>query len=76
MHKSRFANTGEVQRIMKRIGLWGQYGDGINIADGQAVRTTIITNELLERYGKHSIKIVNTNNWDKHPFLFLIKSIV
>jgi len=29
-----------------KIGIWGQFGDGVNkIADGQAVRTTIITAE-------------------------------
>ena len=31
------------------IGIWGQYGDpGTRIADGQAVRTTIITEESME----------------------------
>ena len=36
-----------------QIGIWGQYGDpGTRIADGQAVRTTIITRELENRYGK------------------------
>ena len=29
-----------------KIGIWGQFGDGGKIADGQAVRTTVITEEL------------------------------
>ena len=58
-----------------RIGIWGQFGDGVNkIADGQAVRTTIITKELGMRYGEENIAIVNTNNWKKHPISFFFKT--
>lgn len=46
-----------------KIGIWGQFGDGGKIADGQAVRTTIITAELKARYGEENILVVNTNNW-------------
>lgn len=61
---------------MYKIGIWGQYGDGGKIADGQAVRTTIITKELQLRYGVENVKIVNTNNWRKHPIFFLWKSFM
>lgn len=58
-----------------KIGIWGQFGDGVNkIADGQAVRTTIMTNELKMRYGEENIGIVNTNNWKRHPFSFFLKT--
>lgn len=60
---------------MKKIGIWGQFGDGEVIADGQAVRTTIITEELKKRYGSNNIEIVNTANWKKHPLSFLFKTI-
>lgn len=60
---------------MKKIGIWGQFGDGGKIADGQAVRTTIITNELRRRYGDENVQTVNTNSWKKNPFIFLLKSI-
>lgn len=60
---------------MKKIGIWGQFGDGGKIADGQAVRTTIITNELRRRYGNESVHTVNTNLWKKSPFKFLLMSI-
>ena len=56
------------------IGIWGQYGDGGKIADGQAVRTTIITTELENRYGKENVRIVNTNSWRRHPINFFLKS--
>lgn len=60
---------------MVKIGVWGQFGDGGKIADGQAVRTTIITNELRRRYGEHSVKNVNTNAWRRRPIRFLLSSI-
>ena len=60
---------------MYKIGVWGQFGDGGKIADGQAVRTTIITNELCRRYGDSAVKAVNTNAWKKQPFRFLLSSI-
>lgn len=59
---------------MYKIGIWGQYGDGDKIADGQAVRTTIITQELQRKYGAENVGIVNTNNWRKHPVKFLWRS--
>ena len=55
---------------MYKIGIWGQYGDGGKIADGQAVRTTIITQELQRKYSVENVGIVNTNNWRKHPVKF------
>ena len=57
------------------VGIWGQYGNGGPIADGQAVRTTIITRELQDRYGKENIKILNTEGWQKNPISFLWKSV-
>ena len=58
-----------------KIGIWGQFGDGGKIADGQAVRTTIITNELKARYGEENILVVNTNNWKKHPLSFFFNTV-
>ena len=57
-----------------KIGIWGQFGDGGKIADGQAVRTTIITKELQIRYGNESVGVVNTNGWKSHPIKFLLES--
>lgn len=58
-----------------KIGVWGQFGDGGKIADGQAVRTTIITNELRRRYGDAAVATINTNAWRKRPLRFLLLSI-
>lgn len=60
-----------------KIGIWGQYGDpGTRIADGQAVRTNIITNELQRRYGENQVCIANSNRWKNHPFRFLFHCIM
>ena len=58
-----------------KIGIFGQFGDGGAIADGQAVRTTIITEELKARYGNDAVSVLNTNNWKKHPFAFLFGTL-
>jgi glycosyltransferase involved in cell wall biosynthesis len=59
-----------------KIGIWGQFGSGGKIADGQAVRTTIITEEVIDRYGKNNVKVLNTNNWKRNPILFFLRSIL
>ena len=61
---------------MYKIGIWGQYGNGGKIADGQAVRTTIITRELQMRYGKDAVGVVNTNGWRNHPIKFIWDSFM
>lgn len=58
-----------------KIGIWGQYGDGGPIADGQAVRTTITTLELIKKYGESEVSILNTNAWRKHPIKFFFDTI-
>ena len=62
--------------IKYKIGIWGQFGgEGHVLADGQAVRTTIISNELIERYGAENVIKVNTHNWKKRPLAFLYESL-
>lgn len=60
---------------MYEIGVWGQFGDGGKIADGQAVRTTIITNELKQRYGASAVLTANTNGWRGRKAAFLLECI-
>lgn len=69
----RFSDN--MKKDKTRIGIWGQFGDGGQIADGQAVRTTIITEEIKGRYGSDNVKIVNTNRWYKRSLRFFIESI-
>ena len=64
-----------MKKKLQRIGIWGQYGDGGPIADGQAVRTTITTQELIKKYGNEEVRILNTNAWRKHPVRFFIDTV-
>lgn len=59
----------------KKIGFWGQFGDGVNISDGQAVRTNIIYKYMLEKLISSEIVKVNTHNWEKNKVAFFIKTI-
>lgn len=58
-----------------KVGIWGQFSHGGLIADGQAVRTTIITSELKNRYGENSVTCVNTYEWYKRKIKFFAESI-
>lgn len=58
-----------------KIGIWGQSGGGGKIADGQAVRTAIIADELKNRYGEDNVLFADTYNWRHRPFGFLIECI-
>lgn len=53
-----------------KIGIWGQSGGGGKIADGQAVRTAVITQELKDRYGEDQVLFADTYNWRKRPVGF------
>jgi len=57
------------------IGIWGQYGDSENVADGQAVRTRIITNAIKARFGIDKVHMVNTNNWKKRKLSLLFATL-
>lgn len=60
-----------------KIGVWGQFGSKTEkIADGQAVKTNILYQELKERFGANRIVISNTNNWKRNPIKFFYKSIL
>lgn len=58
-----------------KIGIWGQSGGGGKIADGQSVRTTVITQELKKKYGEKQILFTDTYNWKKRPFGFFKECI-
>lgn len=64
-----------MEKKVKKIGIWGQFGDGGPIADGQAVRTTITTQELIKKYGESEVHILNTNAWRKHPIKFFFSTV-
>lgn len=58
-----------------KVGIWGQFGGRGKIADGQAVKTILLSKELEKRYGRDHLCIANTNNWRKNPFRMIWRSI-
>ena len=58
-----------------KIGIWGQFGGGKQVADGQAVKTIIFAEELRNRYGADKVFTVDTNNWRKHPFKLFFNTL-
>ena len=55
---------------------WCQFGGGDKISDGQAIRMTILTNELCRCDGEEPVKTVYKNAWRKNPLKYLYAVII
>ena len=51
-----------------KIGICGHFGGDEVFLDGQTVKTKIITNELIKKYGKHTISTMDTYGGIKKLF--------
>ena len=60
---------------MKKIGLIGSVCLDRQSSSGQAIRTTILYNALINRYGEKSVFLVNTHNNSKHKVFTLLRSL-
>jgi glycosyltransferase involved in cell wall biosynthesis len=60
---------------MKKITVIGNFGDNSNVFDGQRVKTKIFTDELIFKYGKNNVEIVNTHKLKRNIFLLFFKLI-
>jgi len=61
---------------MKKVAIVGYFGDGGVVSDGQGVKTTIISKELINLYGNKQVKIVNTYNWRSNPLKLVLNCIL
>ena len=52
---------------MKQVGICGNFGAYQDIANGQMIKTKVLTQELEEYFGKENISIVDTYLWSKNP---------
>lgn len=59
---------------MKKIGIIGHFGFGKNLANGQTVKTKIITKEIKDQVGTNEVFCVDTHQAKKR-FIFLIFKI-
>ena len=60
----------------RKITIIGKYNSPYGTADGQVVKTEILTREIENRLGKSNIGRIDTYGWKKHPFKLLFKSIL
>jgi len=60
-------------RLMK-IGIVGHFGNGLNLANGQTIKTKILSEELSKLPGVEVLK-VDTHGWKKRPFHLLLNCI-
>ena len=60
---------------MGKVAVIGKYNTKVGIADGQAVKTRIITQELKNYFGENEITKIDTYNWKKNPLKLFNESI-
>lgn len=60
---------------MKKLSIIGLFCDGIDVANGQSVKTRIVTEELEKSLGKDQVSRIDTYGWRKNPFNLFIKCI-
>lgn len=60
----------------KKIAIIGKYTtvNGVS-SDGQAVKTNILSQEIVKFFGQDAVTPINTFGWKKHPVNLFLKSI-
>lgn len=60
---------------MNKVAIIGKYNTAVGYADGQAVKTRIITQEIEKHFGSRNVRKIDTYGWKKHPFKLLVRSV-
>lgn len=60
---------------MSKVAIIGKYNTVAGIADGQAIKTRIITRQIGQRFGTNNVDQIDTYNWKKHPLRLVRKSV-
>lgn len=63
----------EMIRHIKRVGIIGHFAEGLDMADGQIVKTRTVRELLRDVCGNENVRFVDTRGWQKHPFALLRK---
>ena len=53
---------------MKKVSVIGLFCNGIDVADGQSIKTRIVADELERALGRDQVARIDTYGWKKHPF--------
>lgn len=65
----------EMIRHIKRVGIIGHFAEGLDMADGQIVKTRTVRELLRDVCGNENVRFVDTRGWQKHPFALLRECI-
>lgn len=60
---------------MKKITIIGKFDTANGVSDGQAVKTTIVAQEIECRFGQSAVKRINTYGWKKNPLKLLYNCV-
>lgn len=60
---------------MKKVSVIGLFCDGIDVADGQSIKTRIVADELERAFGHDQVARIDTYKWKNSPFELFSKCI-
>lgn len=61
---------------MKKTAIIGCFCLGQEVAEGQSIKTRIVTREIERAIGAEQIRRIDTHNWKKNPFGLFMKSVL
>ncbi len=56
---------------MKKISIIGLFCTGVEVADGQSIKTRIIAQEVEKVLGMENVRRIDTYGWKQHPLMLL-----
>lgn len=65
----------ERDKQIKTVGVIGHFAEGLDMADGQVVKTRTVRELLRDVCGNENVRFVDTRGWQKHPAALLHKCI-
>ena len=57
----------EITKQIKTVGIIGHFAEGLDMADGQVVKTRTVRELLRDVCGNENVRSVDTRGWQKHP---------
>lgn len=61
----------EIIKQIKTVGIIGHFAEGLDMADGQVVKTRTVGELLRDVCGNENVRFVDTRGWQKHPLALL-----
>lgn len=58
-----------------KISIIGLFCEGREVADGQSIKTRIVTQELESSVGKEHVRRIDTYGWKKHPVKLFLRCV-